>query len=207
MKYNFAIIEDDIEIQKMISNYFAQSNLLDCVMVVDTVEKFLKYHREFLDIKLVLLDISLHGQSSIYSIPRIQQRNPDGEIIMFTITDDTNLIFQAFAYGATGYLLKGMPMPDLERSLYSVLAGEGSLLSPAVAKKIIKNFIYPSSNALQQTEALTEREQIVIHQLKDGHTYNEIAQKLGLSINGVRYYIKSIYRKLQINSRGELLRK
>jgi response regulator of citrate/malate metabolism len=68
-KYNFAIIEDNIEIRKSISDYFAQSNLLDCVMAVDSVEKFLKYHRDFLEIKLVLLDVMLGSQSSIYNIP------------------------------------------------------------------------------------------------------------------------------------------
>lgn len=115
MKYNFAIIEDNLEIRKEISEYFSQSQYLECVMAVDSVEKFIKFHRDFLEIKLVLLDVMLGNQSSIFMIPHIKQREPDVEIIMFTISDDSNVIFQALTYGATGYLLKDIGMPELEK--------------------------------------------------------------------------------------------
>lgn len=207
MKYNFALIEDDLDIRKTISNYFAHSELLDCVMAVDTVEKFLKYHRDFMEIKLILLDVMLHNKSSIYDIPHLLQREPETEIIMFTVLDDVNVIFQALTYGATGYLLKDIPLPELERALYNLLSGQGALLSPAIAKKIIKNFIPQTQLAPQETQSLTEKEKTVIHLLKEGHSYEEIAQKMGLSVNGIRYYIKSVYRKLQVSGRGELLRK
>jgi len=207
MKYNFAIIEDNLEIRKEISEYFAQSPYLECVMAVDSVEKFLKFHRDFLEIKLVLLDVMLGNQSSIFMIPHIKQREPDVEIIMFTISDDSNVIFQALTYGATGYLLKDISMPDMEKMLYDVLNGQGALLSPAIAKKIIRHFIVRDDTPITEAEQLTEKEKVVMHLLKDGLSYEEIAQRIGLSINGVRYYIKSIYRKLQVKSRGELVRK
>lgn len=207
MKYNFVIIEDDLEIRRIVSDYFSKSALLDCVMAVDTVEKFLKYHRDFMDVKLVLLDVMLYNQSSIYDIPHILQRNSDVEIIMFTVCDDTNVIFQALTYGATGYLLKDMPMPELEKNLYSLLAGDGALLSPAIAKKIIKNLVPRTPLDSHRNNFLNEKESIVMHLLKDGLSYEEIALRIGLSINGVRYYVKSVYKKLQVKGRGELLRK
>lgn len=206
-KYNFAIIEDNVDIRRTVSEYFAQSELLDCVMAADSVEKFLKYHRDFFQIKLVLLDVMLEQQSSIYSIPHILQREPDAEIIMFTVIDDSNVIFQALTYGATGYLLKDITMPELERALFDVLEGNGALLSPAIAKTIIKNFITRTDNVLNEDSTLTEKENIIMHLLKEGHTYEEISKRLGLSVNGIRYYIKAIYRKLQVKSRGELIRK
>ncbi len=207
MRYNFAIIEDNIEIRRVVSEYFSNSALLDCVMAVESTEKFLKYHRDFFEIKLVLLDVMLNGQSSIYSIPQILQREPEAEIIMFTVVDDSNVIFQALTYGATGYLLKGISMPDLEKSLHDVLDGKGALISPAVAKKIIQHFVIRSESYPKKDLNLSDKENIVMHLLKEGHSYEEIALRIGLSINGVRYYIKSVYRKLQVKSRGELLRK
>jgi DNA-binding NarL/FixJ family response regulator len=206
-KYNFAIIEDNIEIRKSISDYFAQSNLLDCVMAVDSVEKFLKYHRDFLEIKLVLLDVMLGSQSSIYNIPQILQREPDAEVIIFTVLDDSNVVFQALTYGATGYVLKDISLPALEQALYDVLEGKGALLSPSIAKKIIRHFITRTDALPNEDVVITDKENIIMHLLKEGHTYDEIAKRIGLSINGVRYYIKSIYKKLQVKSRGELIRK
>lgn len=206
-KYNFAIIEDNVEIRRTVSEYFAQSELLDCVMAADSVEKFLKYHRDFLEIKLVLLDVMLGEQSSIYSIPHILQREPDAEIIMFTVVDDSNVIFQALTYGATGYLLKDIPMPELEQVLFNVLEGKGALLSPSIAKKIIQHFITRTDKLPNEDFSLTEKENIIMHLLKEGHTYEEISKRVGLSINGIRYYIKAIYKKLQVKSRGELIRR
>ena len=176
-------------------------------MAVDTVEKFLKYHRDFLEIKLVLLDVMLGAQSSIYGIPHLLQRDPDAEIIMFTVVDDSNVIFQALTYGATGYLLKDITMPELEQALLNVLEGKGALLSPSIAKKIIQHFITRTDKVPNEDFTLTEKENIIMHLLKEGHTYDEISKRVGLSINGVRYYIKSIYKKLQVKSRGELIRK
>lgn len=207
MKYNFALIEDSSELRRDISEYFKQSEFLDCVLAVDSVEKFLKYHRDFMEVKLVLLDVMLYNQSSIYDIPHILQRDPALEIVMFTVSDDTNIIFQALTYGATGYLLKDIPTPELEKSLYSLLTGNGALLSPAVAKKIIKNLVPSALSDPPPNVSLTEKENIAMHLLKDGLSYEDIALRMGLSINGVRYYIKSIYKKLQVKGRGELLRK
>lgn len=208
-KYNFAIIEDNTEIRRSISEYFAQSNLLDCVMAVDSVEKFIKYHRDFLEIKLILLDVMLDNQSSIYSISHIRQREPDAEIIMFTVIDDSNVIFQALTYGATGYLLKDLPLPELERMLFNTLEGKGALLSPAVAKKVIKHFVLKAGQnpTIEEDQSLSQKENIVMHLLKEGYPYQEIANRLGLSVNGVRYYVKTVYRKLQVANKGELIRK
>ena len=190
----------------MVSDYFTGSETLDCVMAVDSVEKFLKYHRDFFEIKLVLLDVMLGSQSSIYQIPHILQRVPDADIIMFTVVDDSNTIFQALTYGATGYMLKDISMPELEKSLLKVMNGEGALLSPAVAKKIIRHFSNPSTFINDPDATLSEKENKVAAMLNEGRTYEEIAMRLGISINGVRYYIKSIYKKLNVSNRGELIR-
>lgn len=206
MQYNIAVIEDDNNIRRSISDHFSESEKISCVMAVDSIEKFLKYHRDFLEIKLVLLDVMLYNQSSIFHIPHILQRDPDVEIIMFTVMDDTATIFQALTYGATGYLVKDISMEELEKSLLKVLEGTGALISPAVAKKIIQHFKTPGNISADADDAHSEKRNQVIGLLNEGRSYDEIASRLGVTINGVRYYVKSIYKKLNINSRGELLR-
>lgn len=207
--FNIAIIEDDLYLRKALSDHFARSAQFECVMAVDSIEKFVKLHRDFLDIHLVLLDVMLQKQSSIRSIPLITQRLPDAEIIMFTIMDDQETIFQALCNGATGYLLKDIAFDELENRLLSVVKGEGALLDPLVAKKILQYFRPKSTD--EPVDAglaqLSDKERVVVEMLNHGHTYNEIGQFLGISINGVRYYVRNIYSKLQIKSRGELLRK
>lgn len=206
--YNIALIEDDQGIRKTLSDFFSASERVNCVMAVDDIEKFLKFHRDFLEIKLVLLDVMLHNQSSIYDIPKILQREPETEIIMFTVIDDSNTIFQALTYGATGYVLKDISHTELEEKIIMVLEGRGALISPAIARKIVQHFRPESPNLLDSKPVvLSEKEVIVTNLLREGRTYDEIAERLGISLNGVRYYVKSIYRKLQVNSKGELLRK
>jgi DNA-binding NarL/FixJ family response regulator len=126
---------------------------------------------------------------------------------MFTVINDCNVIFQAFTYGATGYLLKDITMPELERALFDVLEGNGALLSPVIAKTVIRTLVTKKDIVLNEDITLTEKEKIIMHLLKEGRTYEEISKRLGLSINGIRYYIKAIYKKLQVKSKGELIRK
>ena len=207
--FNIAIIEDDLILRRALSDYFQQSAQIDCVIAVDTVQQFIKFHRDFLNIQLVLLDVLLYDQSSIPDIPMIQEREPDAEIIMYTIMDDTDTIFQALSNGATGYLMKDPDLQQLEEDLLLTLRGEGATLNPHIAKKIIQYFtpITQKQITTDDNERLSEKESLVTTLLRDGASYQEIAQLLGISIDGVRYYIKRIYRKLQIKSRGGLIKK
>jgi DNA-binding NarL/FixJ family response regulator len=205
--FNIAIIEDDLALRKALSNHFATSTQVDCVLVVEDVDKFVKFHRDFMDVDLVLLDVMLNKQSSIKSIPLIQQRVPYAEIVMYTMMDDSETIFQALCNGATGYLLKDHNFDELEQKIMATLSGEGALLSPAVAKKVIKYFIPVQREAVapsSEFQNLSEREALIIRLLKEGASYHEISNQVGITLNGVRYYIKNIYRKLQIKSKREL---
>jgi DNA-binding NarL/FixJ family response regulator len=207
--FNIAIIEDDLILRRALSEYFERSTQIDCVIAVDTVEQFIKFHRDFLNIELVLLDVLLYDRSSIPDIPMILEREPDAEIIMYTIMDDADTIFQALSNGATGYLQKDHDIQQLEQELLSTLRSEGASLSPLIAKKIIQYFTPSTQKQLPIDEngSLNDKESLVTTLLRDGASYQEIAQLLGISINGVRYHIKKIYRKLQIKSRGDLVKK
>jgi len=208
MKFNIAIIEDDQQVVRMLNEQFQLSEQLNCVLSVDSVDKFLKFHREFMEVHLVLLDVMLDTQSSIRSIPKIKKRVKDAEIIMFTFMDDSDTVFQALRNGATGYLIKEDNPEEIERKILFTLQGGGALLSPSIARKVIEYFNPGKYMPFSFTrEKLNEKEKMVMKMLQEGHDYNTIARQLGITVDGVRYYIKSLYRKLQIKSRGELLRK
>ena len=204
--YQIAIIEDDTEIRTALSDHFSASEQIACVLTVDTVEKFLKFHRDFMHIQLILLDVMLYQQSSIRSIPLIHRREPEAEIVMFTVMDDYDTIFQALCNGANGYLLKDANYPELEAKLLYVLRGEGALLSPPVARRIIQYFNpgnHKAGDAANEV-VLTEKEAVVCRLLKDGLSYESIARHMGISIDGVRYHVKHLYQKLGVKSRGDL---
>lgn len=145
-------------------------------------------------------------ESSILSIPLIEQRIPHAGIVMYTELDDAETIFQALCNGATGYLLKSADLYQLEQQIISTLSGEGALLVNRAAKKIINYFSprLPELSGKNQDSVLNEKEAMVVKLLRDGLSYQEIAKFLGISLNGVRYHVKNIYSKLQIKSKGEL---
>ena len=205
-KYNIAIVEDDINTRQVLSDHFATSERLQCVLAVDTVEKFLRFHRDFFDLHLILLDIRLYDKSGIDGIPLIRAREPEAEIVMFTAVDDYDAIFRAVCIGATGYLLKDLPPQELERRIIETLDNGGALLSPSVAKRIVRYFNKDIQTGNQETK-LSHQESTVVRLLTDGLTYESIAQHVGISINGIRYHVKNVYRKLQVKSRAELMKK
>ncbi len=205
-KYNIAIIEDDLNTRQLLSDYFEKSKHIQCVLAVDTVEKFIKFHRDFFNIHMVLLDLLLYDKSGIDGIPLISSREPEAEIVMYTSVDDYDTIFRAICNGATGYLLKELSPPELEERITETLENRGSLLSPSVARRIVRYF-NSGSKVDGQEATLTPQESLVVRLLTEGLKYEDIAQRMGISINGVRYHIKNVYRKLEVKSRAELMRK
>lgn len=202
MKYNFALIAENDGFRREVSDYFARSTSLECVMAVGTVEKFLKYHRDFMNIRLVLMDVVMAQQLSIFDIKHILQREPDAHVIMLTDVDDAKMIMQAFFNGATGYMFRDIGMEALEKCLSLVLQGKGAVLNPLVARELIQ-YMLPRSGTSPDVGAQLG---MTLHMLKEGRTYKEVSERLGISVDGVRYYVKTIYKKFGVTSKGELIR-
>lgn len=152
---------------------------------------------------LFLLDIGLPGISGTEAIPFVQQQNPSAPIVMCSVYDDDENIFEALCRGAVGYLLKNTPPDELRRSLHEAVEG-GSPMTPSVARKVIASFQRPKRPRLPAADHdLTERENDVLQQMALGKSYAAIAEDLFLSVDGVRYHIRHIYEKLQVHSRAE----
>lgn len=196
-----AIIEDDPAIRQSYITYLCAQPEFDCVLVAGSVEEFL----ELLPTasrppRLVLSDIGLPGMTGIEGVRRIRRVLPRAEVVLITVFAEPERLFQALCAGAVGYLLKSTMLRDVKTALLEVLDG-GSPMSPAIARHIVRHF----RPAPAPAELLTARELQLVQAIEEGLSYRLVAERLGISINTVRTFIRRIYNKLQVNSKAELL--
>lgn len=198
-----AVVEDIDGIRLGLEEYFNSKKEFSEVHVFSNMEDIIQSIREGYEPDVVLSDIGLPGMSGIEGIGIIAQLSPNTDIIMLTVFMDGDKIFKALCSGATGYLLKETPMPEIKKAILQIREG-GSYMSPSIARKVIEHFKTPTPKLTVQ---LTEKERNVIDCLLDGLSYKLIADRLQISIDTVRFRIKSIYRKLHVNSKAEVLSK
>lgn len=152
---------------------------------------------------LVLMDIGLPGMSGIEGVKYLKEKFPDILIVMCTVHEDSDEIFQAICAGAVGYLTKRTSPDELIKSLIEAYNG-GSPMTPSVARKVIGSFqnVKVLDNESKISE-LNEREQQILNLMAQGKSYITIADEVYLSIDGVYYHIRHIYEKLHVHSRAE----
>ncbi len=163
-------------------------------------------HDKFTDSEVVLMDIGLPGISGIEGVRRLREKNSDAAVIMCTVYEDDQKIFDALCAGAIGYLLKEVSPAELVEAIRDAASG-GSPMTPNIARKVITTFQRPESRGVPVDNPLTEREREVLVLLAEGRSYGTIAQQLFLSRDGVIGRIRKIYEKLQAHSRGEAVAK
>ncbi len=200
---SLAVIEDIDDIRNGLYDYFSAQSEFSAVTVFSNMEDILAKLKEGFSANVILSDIGLPGINGIEGIKLISEISPDTDVIMLTVFMDGDKIFNALCAGATGYLLKGTPMPDIKKAILEIQGG-GSYMSPSIARKVVEHFKTPTQKANSQ---LTPKEKDVINCLLDGLSYKLIADRLDISIDTVRFRIKSIYKKLHVNSKGEILSK
>jgi DNA-binding NarL/FixJ family response regulator len=154
---------------------------------------------------IALLDIGLPGMSGLDGIRVIHDRQPDVQILMLTVYEDDDRIFNALCAGAIGYLLKKTPPARLIESLREAVNG-GSPISPELARKVVSLFrtVRPRAGADYD---LTGHETRLLRMLVDGHNYTTAAEELKVSVNTVAFHMKRIYEKLQVHSKSEAVAK
>lgn len=151
---------------------------------------------------VVLLDIGLPGISGVEAVRAIRAKYVSTNVIMLTVHDDENLIFEALCEGASGYLLKNTPPAQILEAVRDVHMG-GAPMTASVARKVVHFFRRPDVSE----EGLTQRENEVLQHLMEGQTNRQIAADLFISGNTVAYHIKQIYLKLHVHSRAEAVAK
>jgi DNA-binding NarL/FixJ family response regulator len=167
-----------------------------------SVEEALK---KFAPTEVLLLDINLPGLSGIEAIPMIKAKQADIKIIMLTILEDEHHIFEAIKHGADGYILKKSSPNKILDAIIQVTEG-GAALTPMVAKQVME-FLKPQKSNPAYEGHLTLREKEILQLITQGITNEDIALKLYISIQTVRNHIKSIYEKLQVHSRAQVVAK
>ena len=196
------LIEDDAEIRQTLFDFLNEQPAFKCVLVAGSMESFMESWPDDLRVDMVLSDIGLPGQSGIKGVKQIKKRAPSCEVVMLTVYDDAEKIFQALCAGATGYLLKQTPLNKIKEALITVRDG-GAPMSPGIARKVVAYF-----NPKQQvnlTEKLTVREAQILQAVEEGLSNKQVAIRLDISLETVKYHIKNIYRKLEVNSRHALI--
>jgi DNA-binding NarL/FixJ family response regulator len=126
-------------------------------------------------------------------------------MVMLTVYEDTENIFNALAAGASGYMLKRTPRAELLEAIADVYRG-GSPMTTHIARKVVQSF-QRTAASMQPTEDLSPREREVLDHLSKGFLYKEIAESLGISYETVHTYIRRIYEKLQVRTRTEAVTK
>ena len=147
----------------------------------------------------LILDIGLPGMSGLEAIGAFKGRYPELEIIMFTVHDEAERIFEAICAGASGYLLKSAPLARIATAVAEVLRG-GSPMTPEIARMMLQRFNQLGATA-PRTD-LSERERDVLSAMVDGLAKKEIADRLDRSIHAVDTYTRRIYKKLHVNTLG-----
>jgi len=197
-----AIVEDDHEIRNNVKGFLDSQRNFECLFGTDSVEKSLVELKKGPAPDILLLDIGLPGMSGLSGIKLIKEKCPGIDIIMFTIHDDSNRIFEALCMGATGYLLKNTPFAEIRKAIEELYNG-GAPMSPQIARKVIQHF-YPERRPVKQSE-LSEKEKEVVVGLVDGLSYKMIADRMKITIETVRTHIKNIYKKLHVHSKAEVI--
>ena len=151
---------------------------------------------------VVLMDIDMPGSSGIEGVRLVKEARPETSVIMYTVFEDDEKLFQCLCAGANGYLLKKTSPALLFDAIQEVLNG-GAPMSPSIAKKVLSSFQKGKSNKYH----LSERETEVLQHLIKGYSAKMIAAELAISFDTARFHLKNIYRKLHVNCGKEAIAK
>ncbi len=156
---------------------------------------------------IVLMDIRLPGITGIEATKKIKEESPKVEIIILSMYNEDEYIFEAIKAGASGYVLKDISKDDLVRAIRVVHSGE-SLIQPSLAKKVLKEFAHlakDTSQGMAKTplRELSERELEVLRFVANGNSNKQIADSLLISETTVKAHLRSIFRKLEVSDRAQ----
>lgn len=200
------IIEDEPLVLETLEAFFSKQVDIQISLTATSVESFLKKLDENVPLDMVLLDIGLPGISGLEGIRYLHERRSELDILMLTAADDSDKIFKALCEGAVSYISKRTDLVTIKEALVTVHRG-GAYMSPAIARKVIEHFAPQKQQQEESGDSLTPRQEQIARSLIEGLSYKMIADRYDIAVDTVRDHIKKIYKKLQINSKMELINK
>lgn len=204
-----AIVDDNSFLQKAVQDKLTFFDDLEVKFKVanglELQQKLEKNH----NIDIILMDIEMPKMNGIQATEWVKNRFPQIKIIMLTVFDNDENIFNSIKAGADGYLLKEITPPDLHKAILDTLNG-GAVMTPSIAIKTLRllrepNFI--DTQVPKEEFSLSAREIEVLEQLSKGLKYEAIAANLFLSVGTIRKHIENIYGKLRVHNKLEAIQK
>jgi len=200
-----AVIEDDDELRKFMEETVNSCNDFFLAGSFSNAEDFKKNFHRLADLNVAVMDINLPGISGIRCIEELKPKNLKVQYLVCTVFEDSMNLFNALCAGATGYILKSAGEDEIVSAIKEINSG-GSPMSPQIARMVVTSFPQKKTNT-DLLNQLTKREGEILDLLAAGYQYKEIADKLFLSIQTVRSYIRDIYSKLHVHRRTEAVNK
>lgn len=198
------VFEDNPDFVDSLSELIGNAPQMELVGVYNNcknVVKNVEYHRP----DVVLMDIDMPVQNGLEGLRSIRASGNEVVILMLTVFDDNDRVFQAICHGASGYLLKRTPPEKIIDAIREAHDG-GAPMTPSIAKQVLKLFSQPFQKSTE-LQTLTPREHDVLSFLVRGYSYKMIAGEMNIGIETVRFHIKNIYIKLHVNSKSEAVAK
>ena len=194
------VVEDSPRYRDTISALIDRSERLHCTRVFGDCESVLTVLDDGKELpRLILMDLGLPGMSGIDGTREIRLRTPSIPVVMLTVHQSNDRIFEAICAGASGYLLKSATFEEILRGLENVLDG-GAAINGHIARRVLEMF---SRMATPQADyGLSERERQILQLLVDGHTKTQIAGQMFLSPHTIDSHVRNIYMKLHVNNRS-----
>jgi DNA-binding NarL/FixJ family response regulator len=198
------IVEDNAALKLSLEQLFNKTQGMQCVASLNNLMNVLsEFKRAKPDV--VLMDIGLPGINGIEGVRTVKSNFETIQVLMFTVFEDDEKIFDAIRAGASGYLLKKTPPEEIVQAVRELHEG-GAPMSPSIARKVIHVFQSQPPPAITDYQ-LTGREKEILYSLVDGLSYKKIAEKYFISISTIRTHISNIYQKLHVNSKSQAVAK
>jgi DNA-binding NarL/FixJ family response regulator len=199
-----AVIEDDRGTREGLAALIGGSPGFQCVGTYASVEEALRRLPAAVP-DIVLLDIHLPGMTGSEGVRLLRERHAGMQVLMLTVFAEEERIFESLCNGACGYLLKKTPPARVLEAIREAHQG-GSPMSPEIARKVV--VALQTSGPVQKPEqALTPHEARIIRMLADGDSYQDVGDRLGITVNTVRNHIRRIYEKLHVHTKSEAVSK
>jgi DNA-binding NarL/FixJ family response regulator len=195
-----AIVEDNNTLRSSLESLFTRTEGMRCVASLSNLLNVVSQIGAALP-DIILMDIGLPNISGIEGVRTVKSHFPAIHVLMFTVFDDDEKIFDAIRTGASGYLLKKTPPAEIVDAIRDLYHG-GAPMTSSIARKVIQSFQAAPSTAVEDYQ-LTVRENEILYSLVDGLSYKKIADKHCVSISTIRTHICNIYHKLHVNSKAE----
>ncbi|MBK8747965.1 MAG: response regulator transcription factor [Saprospiraceae bacterium] len=198
------LFEDNLDFADSVTELIANTEGITLVGVCENAKNVVR-NIAFYKPDIVLMDIDMPVENGLQGLRNIRAAGNEVNVLMLTVFDDNERVFQAVCYGASGYILKSTRPEKIIEAIFDVHNG-GAPMTPSIAKQVLKLFSQPFQQS-SDIQTLTPREHDVLSLLVRGFSYKMAASEMQISIETFRFHIKNIYAKLHVNSKSEAVAK